>query len=190
MPVNFYAAARIWRAKSKTAFAKRSESALGLCRPLPRVTKPFFTLRQRALNLLARREHSRAELARKLARDGTEEEIAALLDELSRAGLLSDQRFAESWTHRRGTRFGAARLRHDLRTKGISDELIDQQLAALPDELERARAVWQKKFTAPPQDSREWARQARFLAQRGFAHATIRRLLREPQEDASQEVAL
>lgn len=141
------------------------------------------TLRQRALGLLARREHSRAELARKLARHGTNEEITSLLDELSRAGLLSDQRFAESWTRSHGTRFGTARLRHDLAAKGVAEELIDRELATLPDEIERARAVWSKKFSTPAQEAREWTRQARFLAQRGFSSATIHRLLREAQED-------
>jgi len=140
---------------------------------------PPTSLKARALRLLARREHSRAELTAKLAVHGTAGEIAALLDELAAAGLLSDARFAESWLRSHGERFGSARLRHTLRGKGIDEALIGDELAALPDELERARAVWGRKFARPPVDARDWARQARFLAQRGFSAETIRRLLRE-----------
>jgi regulatory protein len=64
----------------------------------------------------------------------------------------------------------------------VAGELIDAQLApdTLPDELERARTVWRKKFPGAPVDAQEWARQARFLQSRGFASDVIRRLLKEP----------
>ena len=140
-------------------------------------------LRSRAIKLLARREHSRAELARKLAPLGTPEEIDAVLNELARTGLQSDARFAASYLRSQAARLGTARLRQTLRGKGIDAELIAAQVAdlsaELPDELERARAVWQKKFAAPPADAREWAKQARFLQGRGFSVELIRRLLKE-----------
>jgi len=139
-------------------------------------------LRRRAIGLLARREHSRAELARKLAANGTQEEIDTVLAQLQSEGLLSDARFAEAYVRSHGDRFGAARLRQTLRTKGISTELFDAPMAALPDELDRARAVWARKFAVAPHDAREWARQARFLQGRGFAVEVIRRLLKEPVE--------
>lgn len=131
------------------------------------------------MRLLARREHTRAELARKLAPHGTEEDIATVLDELARAGLQSDARFAESYVRSQAARLGAARLRQTLRQKGVAAELVDAQVRDLPDETRRAREVWQKKFAAPPADAREWARQARFLQGRGFSAETIRRLLKE-----------
>jgi regulatory protein len=64
----------------------------------------------------------------------------------------------------------------------VASELIDAQLApdALPNELDRARTVWRKKFPDAPTDALEWARQARFLQARGFASDIIRRLLKEP----------
>ncbi|MFN6961549.1 MAG: recombination regulator RecX [Rhodocyclaceae bacterium] len=133
----------------------------------------------RAVRLLARREHTRAELARKLAAHGTPDEIEMVLERLERAGLQSDARFAENYSRSHAARLGAARLRQTLRSKGIDDALIEAQLAHLPDELERARAVWTKKFAAPPADAREWARQARFLQGRGFTVETIRKLLKE-----------
>jgi regulatory protein len=139
-------------------------------------------LRRRAIGLLARREHSRAELARKLAADGSQEEIEAVLAQLETVGLLSDARCAEAYLRSHAERFGAAKLRQNLRSKGIGDELAEVQLAALPDELERARAVWTRKFGAAPRDTRDWARQARFLQSRGFAGDIIRRLLKEPAE--------
>jgi regulatory protein len=140
-------------------------------------------LRQRAVRLLARREHTRAELARKLAAHGTPEEIDTVLNELARNGLQSDARFAESYVRGQAARLGGARLRQTLRSKGVAAELIDAQLAnlanELPDEQARAREVWAKKFSAPAADAREWAKQARFLQGRGFSAEVIRRLLKD-----------
>jgi regulatory protein len=138
-------------------------------------------LRQRALRLLARREHSRAELNRKLAAHGTEEEIANVFTQLETEGLLSDARAASAYVRAHGGRFGAARLRQDLRTRGIDPELAGADIAELDSELERARRVWARKYSAPPSDAREWARHARFLQGRGFAADIIRKLLKEPQ---------
>lgn len=136
-------------------------------------------LRKRAIALLARREHTRSELARKLAAHGTPEEIETVLSELAQTGLQSDARFAESWLRSNASRHGAAHLRQTLRAKGISAELVDTQVIDLADEQERARSVWQKKFSAPPIDARDWAKQARFLQGRGFSVEIIRKLLKE-----------
>lgn len=139
-------------------------------------------LKRRAIALLARREHSRAELARKLSNHGTPEEIEPVLSQLESQGLLSDSRAAAAFVRARSERFGAARLRQDLRSRGIGDEVIEAEVAELPDELERARAVWVRKFSQPPADARQWARQARFLQGRGFSTAVIRRILKEAAE--------
>ena len=137
------------------------------------------SLRQRAIGLLARREHTRVELAHKLSPHGTSEEIDIVLNELARTGLQSDARFAESYVRSQSARLGAARLRQTLRTKGVATELIETGLVDLPDEMERAREVWTKKFAAAPADAREWAKQARFLQGRGFSSDVIRKLLKE-----------
>lgn len=146
------------------------------------VSSMSIELRQKAVRLLARREHSRAELVRKLAAHGTPEEIAAVVAELQTSHLQSDNRVAENYLRSHAARLGASRLRQNLKSRGVAGELIEAQIAqaALPDELERARAVWTRKFSAAPADAREWARQARFLRGRGFAGDVIRRLLREP----------
>jgi regulatory protein len=136
-------------------------------------------LYSRAVRLLARREHTRAELARKLAPHGTEEEIEIVLNELAQSGLQSDARFAESYLRSQAGRLGGARLRQSLRQKGVCAELVQTQVEDLPDELARARAVWQKKFATVPADMKEWAKQARFLQGRGFSSEIIRKLLKE-----------
>ena len=138
-------------------------------------------LRQRAIRLLARREHTRAELLNKLTPHGTPEEIESVLNDLASIGLQSDARFAESFLRSKAARLGAARLRQALRSRGVDAALIASQLASaeLPDELELTRAVWTRKFAAPPADAREWAKQARFLQGRGFSSETIRKLLNE-----------
>lgn len=144
------------------------------------------SLRERALRLLARREHTRVELSRKLAAHGTEEEIQTLLTHLETAGLLSDARFAEAFIAARGARLGSLKLRHELRSKGVSDTLIETYVHNSPaEELQRAQTLWLRKFGTPPADAREYARQARFLMTRGFSGDIIHRLLKElPEQDA------
>ena len=142
------------------------------------------TLRQQAIRLLARREHTHAELRKKLAASidaSTAEEIDAVLVDLASSGLLSDERTATSYLRGHGARFGVAKLKQTLRSKGADDDTIAAALenAELPDELERARALWLRKFHIAPQDQREWARQARFLQSRGFSSDVIRRLLKK-----------
>ena len=141
-------------------------------------------LRQTAIRLLARREHSRAELARKLSGLGTPEEIATVLADMEGSQLQSDTRTAENYLRSNASRLGASRLRHTLKTRGVAPEVIEEQLAQadLPDEVERARAAWGRKFSAAPSNPKEWARQARFLQSRGFAGEIVRRLLKQPLE--------
>ncbi|MDQ8022898.1 MAG: recombination regulator RecX [Moraxellaceae bacterium] len=153
-------------------------------------SSPATALRNRALRLLARREHSRAELAAKLRGEAEPEMLAALLDRLAETGLQSDARYAESFVRSRAERHGVGRLRNELARRGVAETLIDDALATLADEgggdeMARLRAVWQKKFGDKPQDAREWARQARFLQSRGFTSELIRKVLKEPFNDES-----
>ena len=144
-----------------------------------------LSLKGRALRLLAGREHSRAELERKLAEHETEPgELARVLDELQAKGFISDQRVAESVLHRRASRFGAARIRRELQDKGLDAETVRQSVDALrATELERARAVWRRKFAEPAADAAGRAKQMRFLAARGFAPETIRRVVSGAEDD-------
>ena len=130
------------------------------------------------MNFLARREHSRAELARKLAPHGEAEEISALLDHLEQENLLSNVRFAESLAHSRDGRHGSVRLKAELREKGVPDVVISEVVGQAREvDLAAARAVWQKKFGTPPADAKERARQQRFLLGRGFPSEVVRRVV-------------
>jgi regulatory protein len=144
------------------------------------MVRPTLSLRARALSHLAAREHSRLELARKLARHDEEgAAIEALLDALEAQGLLSIERYVASVLHRRAPRLGAARLRQELRAKGVPDEAMRDSLQGLADSEEaRARDVWQRRFGSPAADLREHARQGRFLLARGFSGEVVRRILR------------
>jgi regulatory protein len=136
-------------------------------------------LRERALRLLARREHSRAELVRKLEQGGFDtSDIQPLLDEFEQKNWLSDRRFAESYVADHRARAGSVKLAYDLRQRGVSDSIIEAVLSDNRDgELERARAIWQKKFGSAPTDASDKARQMRFLQSRGFTAEVIRRTM-------------
>ena len=145
------------------------------------------SLRERALRHLARRDHSRAELARKLAAHGDADEVDAVIARMGELGLQSDNRFAEAFVRGKAARFGASRLRNELARRGIERELIDEAIASecTESEIERARSVLHGRFREPPADPREWARQARFLQTRGFAPDLIRKLLKEPYDESA-----
>jgi len=134
------------------------------------------SLRERALRLLARREHGRAELGVKLrAHALPEDDLEALLDDLSQRKLLSDERYAESRAHALSRKFGAARIAHELRAKGLDRALVEHASQAVRvTEVERARAVWRRKFRAAPRTGEERAKQMRFLQSRGFSFEAIR----------------
>ena len=148
-------------------------------RPEPGAAPQPTDLRARALALLARREHSRAELTRKLERVGfIREDIAALLDEFETKNWLSDRRFAESYVADHRARAGSIKLAYDLRQRGVGDDVIEAVLGDNRDsELERAREVWKKKFGSLPADAGEKARQMRFLQSRGFTSEVVRRTM-------------
>lgn len=143
-------------------------------------------LRERALRLLGRREHSRAELVRKLERAGfVRADIDPLLDAFEAKNWLSDRRFAESYVADHRARTGSLKLAYDLRQRGVSDSVIETVLNDNRDsELDRAREVWRKKFGAAPADATEKAKQMRFLQSRGFTTEVIRRAISTPDDFA------
>ena len=135
------------------------------------------------MDLLARREHGRAELERKLAARGFSPElIAQVLERLAGERLLDEGRYAEAFVSGRARRGqGPVRIASELRQRGVAEERSDQALAvAEVDWMELARETRAAKFGAgPPADYREWARQARFLQYRGFTMEQIRAALGE-----------
>ena len=140
-----------------------------------------LSLKGRALRLLAGREYSRFELERKLAAKEPEPdpgELKQALDELQAKGFLDEQRVVDSIVHRRAGRLGAGRVRQELQAKGIDAERVAVAVASLnATEFERAREVWRRKFGVLPQDAAQRAKQARFLAARGFAADIVRRIV-------------
>ena len=136
-------------------------------------------LRNRALRLLARRDHSREEMRQRLSADDVDpSELEALLDELERSGWLSEQRMAEQMVRLAQGRYGSRQVLDRLRGKGVNGEPLAQAAQALQaQELESARAVWRKRFGHLPATLQEKAKQARFLAGRGFPAAVIAQVL-------------
>ena len=146
---------------------------------------PLPSLRDRALKALARREHSRQELQARLqpfAEDAHELEF--VLDDLEKRGWLSEARFVEQLTTVRRRRFGAARILHELREKGVSESALAAAQSQLKDsEVDAARAVWKKKFGSLPTTLKERAKQSRFLASRGFSAEVVHAVLKKSCED-------
>jgi regulatory protein len=146
-----------------------------------------LSLKGRALKLLAAREYSRQELERKLAaREPAPDagDLKRALDELQARGFLDEQRVVDSIVHRRAGRLGAGRIRQELQAKGIDAERVAVAVASLnASEFERAREVWRKRFGELPQDAAQRAKQARFLAARGFGGEVVRRVLNTPDDE-------
>jgi len=139
----------------------------------------MLNLRVRALQLLTRRDYSRAELKGKLAAEAeSEEELDHVLATLQTERLLSDERYAAQRVVARGSRYGNARLKQELRQKGVTDDDIETALPEAGDETERCRAIWAKKFGHLPETAEERAKQMRFLQYRGFSGEAIRRVMR------------
>ncbi len=138
--------------------------------------------RARALRLLARREHSRAELAAKLgARGHGKEEIEAALAGLAEAGLQSDARYAEAYARSRMERgYGPLRIRAELAARGVDETLAERAVAALgADWTAQAAALRARRFgPGLPRAGAERARQARWLAGRGFPAEVVRAVLK------------
>ena len=136
-------------------------------------------LKARALRLLARREHTRAELARKLAPDAESKEVLeSLLAQLEGRKQLSDERYAEARAHGLARRFGSLRVRRELVAKGVEPEAAARFAADVErTDLERARSILARKYRAQATSRNERARRMRFLLARGFSGDVIRRAL-------------
>jgi regulatory protein len=148
-------------------------------------TKTEPSLKARAMRFLARREHTRVELKRKLSARAQEgEDVDGLLDELTRKGWLSDARFAEQAARAKSRRFGPLKLAHYLKSRGVGDEAMAAGLrSAGADGLASLDWIWRTRFGVLPANEREKMRQVRFLQGRGFAVDDIFKYLKTQQED-------
>jgi regulatory protein len=134
-------------------------------------------LKARALRYLARREHSRDELARKLAPHAeSPEALEGVLDFLASKKFLSNERFAEVRSRWMARKYGAAKIRQDLKAKGVAEDIVAR--VSSEGELERALTILKRKYREPATTREERARRARFLQSRGFSYDTIYRAVR------------
>jgi regulatory protein len=133
------------------------------------------------MRYLARREHTRAELHAKLLPHVQEgDDVEAVLDELEKRNWLSDERAATQIVNAKRSRFGTQRITHELRQKGIAENLIGEVLPQLKEtELTAAREVWHKKFGMFPKDEMEKAKQVRYILSRGFSLDVAFKVLRQ-----------
>jgi len=139
-----------------------------------------------AMDMLSRREHSVEELRRKLSAKGFEDDVVNdIVDDLKTRNLVSDDRFVEAFVRSRVNRGqGPVRIERDLRDRGVDESRIEQAIhydtEYWSDIIDRVR---EKKFGAPKKLPRQdWARQARFLQQRGFTTEQIRTTLNKHDE--------
>ena len=141
------------------------------------------------MQLLARREHTRHELERKLAPFATDEtEIAPLLDEFAGRGWLSEQRAVDGVVRARRGKFGGRRIRQELLKRGVAPDRVTAAVEGLrASEAEALRAVWRRKFGRAPRTAAERARQIRFLQGRGFELDLIVKVIRSEGRDDDGE---
>jgi regulatory protein len=172
--------------------ASEEGDARSFPQPVKQSSKAKRSLRGRALAYLSRREHSRDELARKLtpfieASDG-DDPVPAVLNRLAEEGWLSDARFAQSVVNRRAARFGSARIVGELKRHKVDSDTVQTISECLRDtEWERISDVWARKFGVLAVTQQERAKQARFLASRGFSHDAIMRIIKAGHEDMPEE---
>ncbi|TLX53033.1 recombination regulator RecX [Stutzerimonas nosocomialis] len=154
---------------------------------MPVILDSPAAVRRAAMDLLARREHGRVELLRKLRQRGAPAELVeAALDRLVEEGLLSETRYLESYVRSRANAgYGPLRIREELSQRGLPRTDIERALRESGfDWGQQLRELWQRKFAGePPRDARERAKQGRFLSYRGYPLDLIGRVLRGAIDD-------
>ena len=137
----------------------------------------LIDIRRAALDLLARREHSKAELMHKLSKKNfAEKDILTVLTILSEENLLSEHRFTEAFIHYRGRMgYGPLYIQAELKNRGIAEDIIQQYMQTSSEIWsDSIREVWQKRFKGRvPGDYKTRAQQMRFLQYRGFTSQQI-----------------
>ena len=146
------------------------------------MAQPGFklSLKGRALRLLSQREHSRAELVRKLSpHEEVPGELVQVLDDLHAKGFIDEARVLESVVNHRASKLGNGRIKQELQAKGLAPESVAQAMLDLKDsEFARAQNIWQKKFGTPATDANERAKHYRFLLTRGFSSEVVRKVVK------------
>ena len=165
---------------------------LDVDRKKERPKKKRATLMQRAVASLARRDYSRLELKRKLARTLEEGEtpqvLETVLDTLVERGLLSDERYAKMKARSVSYRMGDAKIRRELRIRGVDEETAKEAVEGITESEEvRAYKMWRRRFDETPKNWKEREKQIRYLAYRGFSMSSIMKVLRGEVELPQEE---
>ncbi len=138
-------------------------------------------LTRKAVRLLARREHGKAELTGKLVAKGADPEMAkSVVESLAMTGAVSDERFAASFAEGRKARgYGPQRIERDLRLAGIDEALIDSTIRPGDEQWRQVlKKTIRKKYGDRPADSfSEWAKRANFLRGKGFSSELVHQAL-------------
>ncbi len=147
------------------------------------MAQPGFklSLKGRALRLLSQREHSRAELVRKLTSyEEVPGELTQALDDLQAKGFIDETRVLESVLNHRASKLGNGRIKQELQAKGLAPAAVAQAMLDLKDsEFDRAQGVWHKKFGSVAVDANERAKHYRFLLTRGFSAEVVRKVVKQ-----------
>tara|TARA_B110000037_G_scaffold198599_1_gene237624 strand:- start:263 stop:766 length:504 start_codon:yes stop_codon:yes gene_type:complete len=154
---------------------------------IPKLTnnsnKTQLQLKKRALYYLGKRDYSRVELERKILTYSESLKISRvdlelMLDELEEKDWLSDDRFSEQFVLSKKRKFGARKIAHELKLRGVNELIISRVLRDIKDdEFLLAKKIWEKKFNQIPITIDEKAKQIRFMQSRGIEVAIIHQIL-------------
>ena len=145
--------------------------------------KNQLQLKKRALYYLGKRDYSRVEMGRKILAYSDSLEISKadlelVLDELEEKDWLSDDRFSEQFVLSKKRKFGARKIAHELKLRGVNESTISRVLGDIKgDEFLLAKTIWEKKFNQIPITIDEKAKQIRFMQSRGIEVVIIHQIL-------------
>ena len=145
--------------------------------------KNQLQLKKRALYYLGKRDYSRVELGRKIlayseSLEINKADLELVLDELENKDWLSDNRFSEQFVLSKKRKFGARKIAHELKLRGVSESIISRVLSDIKDDkFLLAKKIWEKKFNQIPITIDEKAKQIRFMQSRGIEVAIIHQIL-------------
>ena len=145
--------------------------------------KNQLQLKKRALYYLGKRDYSRVELGRKIltyseSLEVSKADLESVLNELEEKDWLSDDRFSEQFVLSKKRKFGARKIAHELKLRGVDESIISRALRGIKDdEFLLAKKIWEKKFNQIPITIDEKAKQIRFMQSRGIEVAIINQIL-------------
>jgi len=145
------------------------------------IEKNIILLKKRALYYLGKREYSRLELHKKIntfAQELEIQDIKTILNDLEVSGWLSDQRFTEQFILSKKNKYGAEKIRYELKVRGVADTIINTELVKIKTEnYFLAKRIWAKKFDGTPKSLEERNKQIRFLQGRGIDIELIHKIV-------------